>query len=149
MGMFLRISILMFICFACFRCNTMKGTKEKNQDVTAEVTFLSARGQDPLNKVITSENILEFLPDELSVQHVGSYFEKKRITFRYYQGISATITADRALFEKLFGVLLSTQDGHFVIKNQEDSLKIPLDNLPKDIKKQLSNITLPEKMEPF
>lgn len=149
MNIFLRISILMVICFASFQCNTMKQTKEKGQDVMAEVTFLSATGQDPINKVITSDNVLELLPDESSVKLVQNYFEDKQIAFEYYQGISATISADMTMFEELFGILLSAKDNRFEIKNQKNSLNIPLDNLPEEIKKQLSNITLPEKMEPF
>ena len=144
-----RIAIFTFICFAFFRCNTMKSTEEKSQEVSAEVTFLSATGQNPLNKIITSKNIMEFLPDDASVAAVKTYFEKQGIAFRYDQGISATITSERGLFEKLFGIGLKLDENHFTVKDQKNDLKVPLDNLPEEIKKRLSNISLPGKVELF
>ncbi|WP_373518510.1 hypothetical protein [Pricia sp.] len=127
----------------------MKSTEEKNQEVTAEVTFLSATGQDPLNKQITSSNVMEFLPDDASVAAVRDYFEKQGIAFRYDQGISATITAERALFEKLFGVGLQRDKNHYMVKGQDNGLDIPLTNLPEAVKERLSNISLPDRMELF
>ncbi len=144
-----KTTIFTFICFAFFSCNSMKSTEEKNQEVTAEVTFLSATGQDPLNQQITSSNVLEFLPDDASVSLVRDYFEKQGIAFRYDQGISATITAEQALFEKLFGVALQRDKNHYRVKGQDNGLDIPLKNLPDTVKKQVSNISLPDRMELF
>ena len=145
----IKITMLSFICFISFRCNTMKSTEEKQAEVTAEVTFLSATGLNPLNKVITSENVKEYLPDGPSVDVVGSFFKERDFSFRYYRGISATIAAKPETFEKLFEVELQFQDGSFKVRGNDKGLRLPLKTLPDEIKERLSNISLPERMELF
>ncbi|MDT7828138.1 hypothetical protein RQM65_05595 [Pricia sp. S334] len=145
----IKITMISFICFIFFRCNTMKSTEEKKPDVTAEVTFLSATGRDPLNKLITSENVKVYLPDERSVDQVGSFFKARDFSFRYDRGISATISGERETFQKLFGVELEFNKGSYKVKGQDNGLNLPLEKLPDEIKERLSNISLPERMELF
>ncbi|HDZ14795.1 hypothetical protein LCGC14_0757300 [marine sediment metagenome] len=127
----------------------MKTTEDKNQEVSAEVTFLSATGLDPMNETITSKNIKELLPDHTSVTLVKNFFEKEGISFQYYQGISATITAKKELFESFFDIKLIYHKRYLKVEGQNNGYDIPLKNLPVEIEEQLSNISLSGQMESF
>ena len=120
---------------------------QSKKDIVAEVMFISTSGKDPKTILITRENISSFLLDSVSIKIVKEYFQRKNVQFQYYQGISATILANRKIIENVFGIKLGTKNGHFYVRNSDNELNLPLNNLPMEIANKISFITLQEPIQ--
>ena len=142
------ISMILMICISFNSCTSMKKSKKKPL-VMAEIIFLSATGEDPTAVQITSENIIRYLPDTMVVRKVKNFFEEKGIEVQYYQGISATLMGKKSEVEQLFNIDLKLEDQLYRLKKGDPYNLIPISSLPQEIRKHISSIALPVKVEPF
>ena len=119
--------------------------QEKKQ-LSAQVALRPASGKAFNSQTaITSENIGDYLPAPETVDAARRGFEEAGFEVSNPVGMSFSITAPAAAFEKVFKVKLVADDrGGIKItdrKGGDQTYELPLESLPKELRQSVAAVT--------
>jgi len=123
-------------------------TSKNKQVVSAQVVLKPAGGRDTSSQTsVTAENVHLHLPSAEDFHKAQSYFTDLGFDVQHGFGNSFSITGSMALFEKAFKTQLSeTEKGGIkaLRRDETKSVELPIDDLPKEMKKITTAITFSE-----
>ena len=122
-------------------------SQDKNK-LSAQVILKPAKGQSSIPpENITSENVHQIMPSAEDFNNAQKMFAESGFEVGDGFGNSFSITGDKKLFEKTFETKISQNEKEaFKTKGEDDSesSELPLEKMPKDIKKVVETVTFTE-----
>lgn len=123
--------------------------KDKHiKTLSAQVILLSESGKKMEPKTpITSENVQEYLPAPETISVTQDYFAELGFDVQEGFGNSFAITGSKKLFQDVFNTKVVKTKGKELkakLKDQTKTSELPMDNLSRDMKRFVSEITFTE-----